>query len=330
MRGDPGRGRSSRALAGGREPLGRRAGGLRGGLARALARRPTSRPLCRWRPWLNDVFQVVSYEAIARDLEPLSRWELAGVTPVLLRRLIATHARVDPPPWLVVGEMDLRIFTEPQQGATYDQLLRIAKATEDLGFSAFFRSDHYLSMGGDGLPGPSDAWTTLAGLARDDQPDPARHADDQRDVPAARAAGDPGGPGRPDERRARGAGPRRGLVRARARGLRHPVPGDRRALRPVRGAARDHHRAVGDPRGRDFSHAGDALLPDRLTGPAQARAEPATPGDHRRAGQASYARAHRALRRRVQPAVRLTGGDPRAVRPGGGGPRARSAGTRSS
>ena len=63
--------------------------------------------------------------------------------------------------------MDLRIFTEPQQGATYDQLLRMATATEELGFSAFFRSDHYLSMGGDGLPGPSDAWVTLAGLARE-------------------------------------------------------------------------------------------------------------------------------------------------------------------
>ena len=63
--------------------------------------------------------------------------------------------------------MDLRIFTEPQQGATYDQLLRMAQATEELGFSAFFRSDHYLSMGGDGLPGPTDAWVTLAGLARE-------------------------------------------------------------------------------------------------------------------------------------------------------------------
>ncbi|GCE76840.1 LLM class F420-dependent oxidoreductase [Cellulomonas biazotea] len=63
--------------------------------------------------------------------------------------------------------MDLRIFTEPQQGATYDDLLAVAKATEDLGFDAFFRSDHYLTMGGDGLPGPTDAWTTLAGLARD-------------------------------------------------------------------------------------------------------------------------------------------------------------------
>jgi F420-dependent oxidoreductase-like protein len=63
--------------------------------------------------------------------------------------------------------MDLRVFTEPQMGATYDQLLAVAKATEDLGFDAFFRSDHYLTMGGDGLPGPTDAWITLAGLARE-------------------------------------------------------------------------------------------------------------------------------------------------------------------
>ncbi|MEV6753395.1 LLM class F420-dependent oxidoreductase [Streptomyces sp. NPDC051214] len=64
--------------------------------------------------------------------------------------------------------MDLRIFTEPQQGATYETLLRVAKATDDLGYSAFFRSDHYLVMGSsDGLPGPTDAWITLAGLARE-------------------------------------------------------------------------------------------------------------------------------------------------------------------
>ncbi|MEO9325250.1 LLM class F420-dependent oxidoreductase [Nocardioides sp. C4-1] len=63
--------------------------------------------------------------------------------------------------------MDLRIFTEPQQGATYDDLLAVALRAEQLGFGAFFRSDHYLAMGGDGLPGPTDAWTTLAGLARD-------------------------------------------------------------------------------------------------------------------------------------------------------------------
>jgi F420-dependent oxidoreductase-like protein len=64
--------------------------------------------------------------------------------------------------------MRLRIFTEPQQGASYDTLLRMAKATEDLGFDAFFRSDHYLRMGDtSGLPGPTDAWVTLAGLARE-------------------------------------------------------------------------------------------------------------------------------------------------------------------
>ena len=64
--------------------------------------------------------------------------------------------------------MQLRIFTEPQQGASYETLLRVAKATEDLGFDAFFRSDHYLKMGNvTGLPGPTDAWITLAGLARE-------------------------------------------------------------------------------------------------------------------------------------------------------------------
>ncbi len=64
--------------------------------------------------------------------------------------------------------MDLRIFTEPQQGASYDDLLAVAQAAERLGFGAFFRSDHYLSMGSsDGLPGPTDAWVTLAGIARE-------------------------------------------------------------------------------------------------------------------------------------------------------------------
>ncbi|MFE3445919.1 LLM class F420-dependent oxidoreductase [Nocardia sp. NPDC059180] len=64
--------------------------------------------------------------------------------------------------------MELRIFTEPQQGADYDTLLAVAKAAEDLGYGAFFRSDHYLAMGdASGLPGPTDAWITLAGLARE-------------------------------------------------------------------------------------------------------------------------------------------------------------------
>ena len=64
--------------------------------------------------------------------------------------------------------MQIRIFTEPQQGATYDDLLAVARESERLGFDAFFRSDHYLKMGDvSGDPGPSDAWITLAGLARD-------------------------------------------------------------------------------------------------------------------------------------------------------------------
>lgn len=69
--------------------------------------------------------------------------------------------------------MELRIFTEPQQGATYEELLKVALAAEAQGLGAFFRSDHYLfvdqpPVGPKGpLPGPSDAWITLAGLARD-------------------------------------------------------------------------------------------------------------------------------------------------------------------
>ena len=63
--------------------------------------------------------------------------------------------------------MQLRIFTEPQEGASYGTLLSVAQATEQLGFEAFFRSDHYLTMSGSGLPGPTDAWITLAGLARE-------------------------------------------------------------------------------------------------------------------------------------------------------------------
>src|SRR5215210_3754677 len=63
---------------------------------------------------------------------------------------------------------DLCVFTEPQQGGTYDDLLAVATRAETLGFGGFFRSDHYLKMGDvTGLPGPTDAWVTLGGLARE-------------------------------------------------------------------------------------------------------------------------------------------------------------------
>jgi F420-dependent oxidoreductase-like protein len=63
--------------------------------------------------------------------------------------------------------MDFRVFVEPQQGATYGDQLAVARAAESLGYSAFFRSDHFVAMSGDGLPGPTDSWVTLGGLARE-------------------------------------------------------------------------------------------------------------------------------------------------------------------
>lgn len=63
--------------------------------------------------------------------------------------------------------MDFRVFVEPQQGATYADQLAVAKTAEAAGYSAFFRSDHYLAMSGDGMPGPTDSWVTLGGIARE-------------------------------------------------------------------------------------------------------------------------------------------------------------------
>jgi F420-dependent oxidoreductase-like protein len=62
--------------------------------------------------------------------------------------------------------MRLVVFIEPQLGPSYADQLRVAQHAEELGFDGFFRSDHYLTMGSsDGLPGPTDAWATLAALA---------------------------------------------------------------------------------------------------------------------------------------------------------------------
>jgi alkanesulfonate monooxygenase len=63
--------------------------------------------------------------------------------------------------------MDFRIMIEPQEGASYAQQLKVAQTAESAGFGAFFRSDHILSMSGDGLPGPTETWTTLAAIARE-------------------------------------------------------------------------------------------------------------------------------------------------------------------
>ena len=66
-----------------------------------------------------------------------------------------------------MAAVDFRVFVEPQQGASYADQLAVARAAEQLGYSAFFRSDHYLAMAGDGLPGPTDSWVTLGGIARE-------------------------------------------------------------------------------------------------------------------------------------------------------------------
>lgn len=63
--------------------------------------------------------------------------------------------------------MDFRVFVEPQQGATYTDQLAVARTAESAGYSAFFRSDHYAAMSGDGLPGPTDSWVTLGAIARE-------------------------------------------------------------------------------------------------------------------------------------------------------------------
>ena len=221
--------------------------------------------------------------------------------------------------------MDLRIFTEPQQGASYDDLLAVAKATEDLGFDAFFRSDHYLSMGdGDGLPGPTDAWTTLAGLARETSrirlgtlvsSATFRHPG----VLAIQVAQvDQMSGGRVE------LGLGAGWFAAGARRVRHPVPGQ--AVRPAHRAARADHRSVGDAGRVPLRLRGRALHADRLAGAAEARAVLAArphaagcPGHRRRQRPEADARARRQVRERVQhvvPRARRRRG-PRGHGPGG-------------
>jgi F420-dependent oxidoreductase-like protein len=66
-----------------------------------------------------------------------------------------------------ICNMRFALMIEPQQGLTYDEILAIARMAEASGFEALFRSDHYASFPGEsGLP-TTDAWATVAGLARD-------------------------------------------------------------------------------------------------------------------------------------------------------------------
>jgi F420-dependent oxidoreductase-like protein len=64
--------------------------------------------------------------------------------------------------------MEVCIFNEPHRGGTYDSQLRFVQHVEKCGFPGYFRADHYQTMGAsDGWPGPTDAWATLAALARE-------------------------------------------------------------------------------------------------------------------------------------------------------------------
>ena len=202
--------------------------------------------------------------------------------------------------------MELRIFTEPQQGADYGRLLAVARATEQLGFDAFFRSDHYLNMGdGDGLPGPTDAWLTLAGLAVQTSrirlgtlmspvtfryPGPLAISVAQVDEMSG---------GRVE------LGTRGGLVRGRARRLRHPVPADRPSgSTGWKSSSRSSPACGTTPVGKRFSFAGKYLPRHRLTRAAEAGPAAAPADPHRRPRAAPDAAARRPVRRRVQRGVR--------------------------
>ena len=62
---------------------------------------------------------------------------------------------------------DFVVFLEGQEGGTYEEILTVAGQAEDLGFNGLFRSDHWLPIMGDRATDATDAWATLAGLARD-------------------------------------------------------------------------------------------------------------------------------------------------------------------
>ena len=213
--------------------------------------------------------------------------------------------------------MDLRIFTEPQQGATYDDLLAVARVAEQQGFDAFFRSDHYLVMGdGDGRPGPDRRLDHPGRHRPGDVDHPPRHPGDGGDVPAARPAGHHRGPGRRHERRTGGARHRRRLVRRGAHRLRDPVPPDGRAVRAPGGGAGHHHRAVVGAGRRRLLLRGRPLPAGGQPGPAQAGPAPRTADHHRGMGPEADPPPGRHLRRRVQPGLRLGRGHGCAVRGG--------------
>ncbi len=220
--------------------------------------------------------------------------------------------------------VELRVMTEPQQGASYDDLLAVARTSEQLGFGAFFRSDHYLAMGGAGPARPDGRLDHAGRAGAGHLHDPARHADDERDVPPPRRARDPGRAGRRDEQRSGGAGHRCRLVHRGAHRLRHPVPRHQGAVRAVRRAARDRHRAVVDAGRRrpttspahHYQLADSPALPKPVQSVGHRGGPPVLIGGK---GKKQTPALTAALRRRVQPPVRRRGDHRDPVRAGARG-----------
>src|SRR6476620_4474272 len=63
--------------------------------------------------------------------------------------------------------MRFALMLESQQGLSYGDHVAIAKRAEANGIEALFRSDHYTSFPGPGGQPTTDAWTVIAGLARE-------------------------------------------------------------------------------------------------------------------------------------------------------------------
>ncbi len=194
--------------------------------------------------------------------------------------------------------MELRIFIEPQQGASYAAQLRLAQAAEELGYGAFFRSDHYLKMGPvSGLPGPTDSWLTLAGLARETSTirlgTMVTSATFRHPGPLAIsvAQADEMSGGRVE------LGLGAGWYEAEHQAYAIPFPG-----LAERFARLEEQLAIitgmwGTAEGRDVLLRRRALLGQGLAGAAQAGAAPPPAGDRRRRRAAPHAAAGRAVRR---------------------------------
>ena len=217
--------------------------------------------------------------------------------------------------------MELRLFTEPYHGATYDELARAARHAEECGFEGFFVADHYHPMHyTDALPGPTDAWTTLAGLARETSrirlgtlmtSATFRHPGPLA-VTVAQVDAMSGG------RVELGLGAGWFALDHSAYGIPFPPPAER--FERMEEQLRIDHRPLGHAARRALLVRGPPLPSDRLARPAEAGPAAGSADHRRRPGPPPHTGPGRPVRRRVQPAVHLTRAERRAVRRARGPP----------